>query len=284
MTEEVLSPSLSVKLTKVIKKRKRQTDRDQTSSKHEINKTATEGNESSGLSKKRREKDRDRDDSSEKAEDQEQKGDTDESISKMDGRLLADHFMQRARKLNKELTAVELNDLHIPEQAFRDTTSFRLRTLDNLPDFLRAYSPNKGNDLSKASEVKGTPHTLVVASAGLRAADLVRALRSFQTKEAIVAKLFAKHIKLDEAKKFVQRTRINIGVGTPQRLIDLIESKTLKVQELERIVIDGSYIDQKKRGIFGMKEMHFPLLQLLGCSEFRKRYGVKSQRLQVLVF
>lgn len=117
MTEEVLSSGLPVKLTKVNKKRKRPTDRDQTSSKHEINKTATEGNESSGLSKKRREKGRDRDDSSEKAEDQEGKGDTDESISKMDGRLLADHFMQRARKLNKELTAVELNDLHIPGEA-----------------------------------------------------------------------------------------------------------------------------------------------------------------------
>ena len=118
MTEEVLSSGLSVKLTKVNKKRKRPTDpRDQTSSKHEINKTSTEGNESSGLSKKRREKYRDRDDSPEKAEDQERKGDTDESISKMDGRLLADHFMQRARKLNKELTAVELNDLHIPGEA-----------------------------------------------------------------------------------------------------------------------------------------------------------------------
>jgi len=280
MTKEFPSSGLS---TKAIKKRKRPTDHDQASSKYQI-RIAPESNESSGLSKKRREKDRDRDNLSKKAEDQEQKGGIDESISKMDGRLLADHFSQRARKLNKELTAVELNDLHIPEQAFLDTTLFQLRTLDNLPNFLKAYSPDKGSSLLKAPEAKGTPHTLVIASAGLRAADLVRALRPLQSKEAIVAKLFAKHIKLDEAKKFVQRTRINIGVGTPQRLIDLIESKTLKVQELERVVIDGSYVDQKKRGIFDMKEMHFPLLQLLGCSEFRKRYGVKSQGLQVLVF
>lgn len=35
----------------------------------------------------------------------------DESIGKMDGRLLADHFAQKARKLNKELTAVEVDDL-----------------------------------------------------------------------------------------------------------------------------------------------------------------------------
>lgn len=35
----------------------------------------------------------------------------DESIAMMDGRLLADHFAQKLRKLNKEITAVELNDL-----------------------------------------------------------------------------------------------------------------------------------------------------------------------------
>lgn len=54
--------------------------------------------------------------------------------------------------------------------------------------------------------------------------DNPSALRSFQNKDAIVAKLFAKHIKLDEAKQFLKRSRVNIGVGTPMRIIDLIES------------------------------------------------------------
>lgn len=36
---------------------------------------------------------------------------------------------------------------------------------------------------------------------------LFRALRSFQNKESIVGKLFAKHIKLDEAKQFLQRAQ-----------------------------------------------------------------------------
>jgi protein CMS1 len=109
MTEEVSSSGLSAK---AIKKRKRP-DRDHASSKHQLE-IVPEGNESSGLSKKRRKKDKDGDNLSEKSEDQERKGGTDESISKMDGRLLADHFMQRSRKLNKELTAIKLNDLHIP--------------------------------------------------------------------------------------------------------------------------------------------------------------------------
>jgi protein CMS1 len=58
----------------------------------------------------------------------------------------------------------------------------------------------------------------------------------------------------------------------------------LKTQDLERIVIDGSHIDQKKRGIFDMKEIFSPLLQLLNRAEFRERYGAKGKGLQVLVF
>jgi len=54
-----------------------------------------------------------------------------------------------------------------------------------------------------------------------------RALRSFQTKESIVGKLFAKHIKLEEAKQFLTRARSGIGAGTPTRVSDLIESGEL---------------------------------------------------------
>lgn len=51
------------------------------------------------------------------------------------------------------------------------------------------------------------PHTLVISPAALRAADVVRALRMFQNKESIIGKLFAKHIKLEEAKQFLERAR-----------------------------------------------------------------------------
>lgn len=45
---------------------------------------------------------------------QDRKDGIDESIGKMDGRLLADYFAQRAKKLDKELSAVELSDLSVP--------------------------------------------------------------------------------------------------------------------------------------------------------------------------
>ncbi|KAL3466781.1 U3-containing 90S pre-ribosomal complex subunit-domain containing protein [Aspergillus heterothallicus] len=214
----------------------------------------------------------------------ERKGGLDEAIGKMDGRLFADHFVQKAKRHNKELTAVELSDLSVPDSAFLDTSSFNSpRTLEKLPDFLKAFSP-KGVNLSESSEQKGTPHTIVVSSAGLRAADIVRALRTFSTKESPIGKLFAKHIKLEEAKQFLERARMGIGAGTPSRISDLIDSGSLKLDELKRIVIDGSYVDQKQRGIFDMKETHLPLLQLLTRSEFRDRYGAKAKKIEILVF
>ncbi|PYI25098.1 hypothetical protein BP00DRAFT_410335 [Aspergillus indologenus CBS 114.80] len=213
------------------------------------------------------------------------KGSIDEAIGKMDGPLLADHFAQKVRRHNKEITAVELSDLSVPDSAFLDTSSFEsARNLENLPAFLKAFSPEKGAHLSKSSEEKGTPHTLVIAGAGLRAADVVRALRSFQHKESIVGKLFAKHIKLEEAKQFLERARMGIGAGTPARISDLIDSGSLKLGELERIVIDGSYVDQKQRGIFDMKETHLPLLQLLTRPEFKDRYGAKVKGIKIMVF
>jgi protein CMS1 len=124
----------------------------------------------------------------------------------------------------------------------------------------------------------------------------------FQTKESPIGKLFAKHIKLEEAKQFLERARMGIGAGTPARISDLINlgmvleapllsiwlmltaAGSLKLDELKRIVIDGSYVDQKQRGIFDMKETHLPLLQLLTRSEFRERYGAKEKKIEILVF
>ncbi|KAI5300084.1 ribosomal protein S15 [Ascosphaera pollenicola] len=197
-----------------------------------------------------------------------------ESIGKMNGPLLADFLAKQIQRHNKEMTAVELNDLYIPEGAFKDTSSWQeTRNLENLPSFLKSQWPNGGKNLSIAPEQKGSPHTLVITAAGLRAADLTRSLRAFQNKECAVAKLFAKHIKFEEAKTFVPNTRIGVGVGTPARIRDLAKTENcLKLDHLERIVIDGSHLDQKKRSIFDMKEIFAPLLEFLTRPELIQRY------------
>ncbi|EMC98418.1 hypothetical protein BAUCODRAFT_32456 [Baudoinia panamericana UAMH 10762] len=211
------------------------------------------------------------------------------AIAYMDGRLVADHIAQRTKRFRPDLSMLEAEELHISAQAITETSTWeKRRTTTNLADFLEHFAgprrKEKGHKLSDAAQEKGSPHTLVVAGAGLRAADLTRALRKFQTKDSMVAKLFAKHIKLKEAIETVKKTRMGIGVGTPQRITDLLDDGALSSSHLERIVVDASHIDQKKRGILDMRETQAPLVQLLSRTEFKERYGAEDGKKIDLIF
>lgn len=112
-------------------------------------------------------------------------------FSRMDSQLLADHIAQKTTRFGTELSPVELSDISItgtfkkdliagasltkpPAGSITDTSSWQeQRVLTNLPDFLEQFSEDK-EALSRSSKKPGSPHTLIVAGAGLRAADIVR--------------------------------------------------------------------------------------------------------------
>ncbi|KAL7268638.1 Protein cms1 [Rhizina undulata] len=202
-----------------------------------------------------------------------------EDIAHMDPKLIADYVASRTRKLMKDLSTVELQDMFISERAFMDTTSFlHPRKLEQLPDYLETFSKNS-HDVSKASTARGTPHTLIVSAAALRATHLARAVKKFQSKDAMVAKLFAKHIKLSESIEFCRSTRIGIGVGTPGRILDLIKEDVLHIEELKQIVVDASHVDKKNYGIFDIRETQKALLDFLNFSEVRRRLDDGSTKI-----
>jgi protein CMS1 len=58
----------------------------------------------------------------------------------------------------------------------------------------------------------------------------------------------------------------------------------LSAEHLERIIIDASYIDQKKRGILDMPETQEPLITLLNQEELKKRYGLKEKEIQLIIY
>lgn len=240
------------------------------------------------------------------------------AFAHMDPNLLADYFGAQTKRFNDDLSLVELEERRLPASAIRDTTSFETEhTLTHLPDFLRAFSaPSRkaaalgeagrrltasaaddkedadggatGKKKTKAADKsgldKGAPHTLVITGAGLRAATVTRALRVFQNKDSAVAKLFAKHIKLDEARAYVARTRMGIGVGTPRRITDLLDSGALSAGALERVVVDVSHVDVKKRGVLDMRELVPPLVDLLNRAELKERYGSGKGNVELLFY
>jgi protein CMS1 len=58
----------------------------------------------------------------------------------------------------------------------------------------------------------------------------------------------------------------------------------MKTSGIRRIVVDGSYKDEKKRSIFEMEELFRPLLALLNMEQIRKRYGAEEDKVEILVF
>lgn len=97
--------------SKLDKKRKREAHE---STKLDKPETATAAPAAADGSSKKRKKAKKHKKQSDQGETQDRKDGIDESIGRMDGRLLADHFAQRAKKLDKELSAVELSDLSVP--------------------------------------------------------------------------------------------------------------------------------------------------------------------------
>ena len=53
----------------------------------------------------------------------------------------------------------------------------------------------------------------------------------------------------------------------------------LSASSLERVIIDASHIDQKKRGIMDMKETQVPLVQLLSRKEIKEASDGKVELL-----
>lgn len=58
----------------------------------------------------------------------------------------------------------------------------------------------------------------------------------------------------------------------------------LSLAHVERIVIDASHIDMKKRGILDMKEIQIPLIQLLSRETLKSRYGASSSGVELLFY
>lgn len=76
-----------------------------------------------------------------------------------------------------------------------------------------------------------------------------------------------------EAVSFLATHRTGIAVGTPARLIDLLDHGSLSVAHLRRIVVDVSHIDQKKRGVLDMQDTALPVARWLARPELQARYG-----------
>ena len=65
---------------------------------------------------------------------------------------------------------------------------------------------------------------------------------------------------------------------------NLCQPGALSVENLKRIVVDASHIDQKKRGVMDMKETMVPLVKWLARKEFKERYTEEKNPVDLLFY
>jgi protein CMS1 len=79
--------------------------------------------------------------------------------------------------------------------------------------------------LTQKSKDNGAPTLIFLAGGALRVTDITRALKSKSIrgeKGGDVAKLFARHFKLEEHVQYLKRTKVGAAVGTPGRIGKLL--------------------------------------------------------------
>jgi len=210
------------------------------------------------------------------------------SITAQSPAALQSYLSAKQARTFSTMSALELEDMQIPVASIADTTRWTgPRTLDQLVDFIAKVLPTLRTRLSQKSKSKGAPTLLFVTGAALRVADVTRVLKDKRLrgeKGGEVAKLFAKHFKLEEHVTYLKRTKVGVAVGTPGRIGKLLcETDALTLSALTHIILDVTFRDAKKRTLLDIPETRDEVFNtVLGSS--RVREAILQDRIQVVLF
>ncbi|KAJ1382419.1 Protein Cms1 [Sesbania bispinosa] len=98
----------------------------------------------------------------------------------------------------------------------------------------------------------GSPAVLILSASALRCIHLLRGFRSM-TKECHAAKLFSKHMKVEEHVSLL-KNRVNIASGTPSRIKKLIDIEALGLSRLQVLLLD-MHPDVKGYSLFTLPQV-----------------------------
>jgi protein CMS1 len=112
--------------------------------------------------------------------------------------------------------------------------------------------PSYKKVLSSSSDEYGCPSIVVICAGAKRAADVINSMS--QGLSVKIAKLFAKHFKVQEQMQILGRNHFPIAVGTPNRLSKLAEVGALKFNNTSCVLVDLA-VDSKKFNVLTMTDV-----------------------------
>ncbi|KAJ9103011.1 hypothetical protein QFC20_004819 [Naganishia adeliensis] len=168
---------------------------------------------------------------------------------------------------------MELADLRIPTGFIMSTSQWtEPRDLSTLPAFIQKQCPPLPKNIKK----EGTPSIIILSLSGIRCADVVRSLKTMDPKPpGEIAKLFAKHFKVSEQIEHLQKTKICLAAGTPNRIGKILaDSEALHIRQQTVILLDLTYRDSKNRTLLSIPEIRQDFWKTL--------FGDKAVRQKIL--
>jgi len=189
---------------------------------------------------------------------------------------LWDYFEE---EMKKELSELELSEIQPEEDEwFMENTEET-----NISSYLKNGVKKWKSSLKKHTEsnTKASPIILIVSPGGQRAADILRETKEFRGDDCKCTKLFAKHFKVTEQLKYLKKNVVHLGVGTPNRILKLIEEDGLDLTHTKYIIVDWKWRDVKTRQISTMPGVKEDLANLFKKYLFKR---CKQKLLQVGLF
>ncbi|KAM9709624.1 protein CMSS1 isoform 1-T1 [Menidia menidia] len=181
--------------------------------------------------------------------------------------LVLQHFSDKC-------SVIELEERELPSSSFLSSNDLT----HSLSSYLKQVCP-KWAKIQKQHKETSSAVVLIVCSSALRTIELMKQLTAFKG-EAKAVKLFAKHIKIEEQEKLLQKGVTHIGVGTPGRIGALIQKEALNLRALRYLVLDWNWRDQKLRRMVDIPEIKLDFMKLLdsgiltACKEERVKIGL----------
>ncbi|XP_078002778.1 protein CMSS1 isoform X1 [Phascolarctos cinereus] len=160
-------------------------------------------------------------------------------------------------QLSIKRSVIELEELKLPDSCFLPANDLS----HSLSSYLKQICP-KWAKLRRNHKEKKSLVMLIICSSALRALELIRSMAAFKG-DCKVLKLFAKHIKIQEQVKLLEKGVVHLGVGTPGRIKALIQQDVLNLNSLKYLVFDWNWRDQKLRRLMDIPEIRKEVLELL---------------------
>lgn len=127
----------------------------------------------------------------------------------------------------------------------------------NMPGYKMLLVENKVT----SKEDFGSPVLLIICSSAIRATQIIKSISSKLIK-CKIAKLFAKHFKVEEQMEMLSKEYYPIALGTPNRVNKLIELGALSLKRTAMVLVDVTP-DSKQFNILTLNEVKTDFYRLL---------------------